>query len=778
MTARPSVRLMVGDAIALICLTAVAASPFHAAYGGWRWLAAVGGGLVIGLAVAAISARASLGPWLTASVLFVVYLLFGAALAVPQQALAGVVPDPDSLRSLATGVVHAWRDSLTLITPLGTAGTVLVVPYLVGLLSGVLAGLLLWRGRLPALAGLVPVAAFVAAAAFGDQATEDTLARGIALAAGLLIWTRWRAMRDTRVAVFRRITSTVVVLAVAGSAAAGITLATTAEGHREVLRDHVEPPFDPLAFPSPLSRFRAYYDEAILGDKTMFRATGLERGDLIRIATMDTFDGIVWNVAGGTDAATQSGSFGRLAHEAPGANEDEITIEVADYSGPWVPTVGDTKAVEVTREGRPDDEARSGVLFNKATGTMAQLGGVERGSTYRFRITRPPAPDTPEALDAAAGPLPQQPPDIPALSKRSQTWLTGAAEAAGGGMARALADSFRDGYYSDGKPGEAQSAAGHGIKRITDLVTPEQMVGNAEQYASAMGIAAQQHGLPARVVLGFKVPDDSGEIRGKDITAWVEVDLEKAGWVAFEPTPDKDRRPRDEQEDPEPEPQPYVMQPPVLPEDPDDADKKAPQGAGQDVERDPLGTLWGILVVAAYAAGAAAVLSPIWLLLLVKAVRRRRRRRAADPVVRVSGGWKEVADRARDLGIRLPRSNTRYENGLALASRFPASQAVSLATRADEHVFGPAVPGDREVEAYWTDVDTALTRMRKSAPWWRRPIAVLSPASIPWRAGLTAITDRVRRHLAALAATRPVRFVKDRLPRSLSLPRRRRKVNR
>lgn len=770
----PSARLIVVDSLVLIALTALAASPFDAAYGGWRWLAAVVGGLLIGLAVAAISARASLGPWLTALTLFVAYLLFGAALALPEQAFAGVLPDPDSLRALLTGVVHAWRDSLTLITPLGTTGTVLLVPYLVGLLAGILSGLLLWRSRVPALAGLVPVAAFVTAAAFGDRVTDHTIARGLALAAALLIWNRWRGARGARVAWLRRVALTAGVLAVASTAAAGVAHVTTDE-HREVLRDHVEPPFDPLAFPSPLSRYRAYYDEAGMGEETMFHTTGLDRGDLVRIATMDTFDGIVWNVAGGPEAATQSGSFGRLAHERPGAHEVEVAITVEDYSGPWVPTVGNTRSVEVARNGKRDDAARSGVLYNDATGTMAQLGGVLPGTTYRFRTIRPRTPRSPETLDAAAGPLPQAPPDVPALTKRTQTWLTGADQVAGGGAARTLADSFQEGYYSDGKPGEAQSASGHGIKRITDLVAPEQMVGNAEQYASAMGVAAQQLGLPARVVLGFKVPDDSGEIRGSDITAWVEVDLEKAGWVAFEPTPDKDRKPRDEQEDPEPEPQPYVMQP-VVPDEPDDTDKKAPQGAGQDVAPDVLETVWRILTIAGYAVGVAAVLSPIWLLLLIKLVRRRRRRRAKDPIVRVSGGWKEVADRARDLGVRLPHSNTRYENGIALASRFPTSQAVALATRADQHVFGPAAPGDGEVAAYWQDVGTALKRMRKSAPWWRRPIAVLSPASIPWRSTLSAAVGRARQRVSALGNTRPVLAVRTRLARLL--PRRRRKVNR
>ena len=107
------------------------------------------------------------------------------------------------------------------------------------------------------------------------------------------------------------------------------------------------------------------------------------------------------------------------------------------------------------------------------------------------------------------------------------------------------------------------------------------MIGNDEQYASAMAVAAQDAGLPARVVLGFVVPDDSGVIKGTDVHAWVEVKLRRAGWVTFDPTPDKSRTPKQQHNDPLPEPQPAVLQPPVVPKAPNDLDSVSPQGAGK-----------------------------------------------------------------------------------------------------------------------------------------------------------------------------------------------------
>src|SRR5688572_15325123 len=142
---RPRARLIVIDAVLVALLGVLAASPLGDAYGETRWLVAVGGGLLLGLAVALASSRLRLGPWATV----VAYLLLGSALAVPQQAASGVLPTPDALRTLLEGVVTAWRDSLTLFAPLGDSGNVLVVPYVIGLLTGLLSGLLLWRSRWP-----------------------------------------------------------------------------------------------------------------------------------------------------------------------------------------------------------------------------------------------------------------------------------------------------------------------------------------------------------------------------------------------------------------------------------------------------------------------------------------------------------------------------------------------------------------------------------------------------------------------------------------------------
>ncbi len=737
-SARLSPTLVTVDAVALLAVGLVAASPLASAFGGWRWAMAIGGGLLLGLGTAMASRLARLGPWFTAGILVLAYLLVGPALAVPDQAIASVLPSPDALRTLATGVVEAWRDSLTLITPLGSSGNVLVVPLVLGLLTGVCAGLFLWRSRWPGVASVIVLVLLLVASGFGMSTASNTVTRGLVLGLGLLVWMRWRTMQGSRATWMRRAVVGVVTLAVVGG---GVFAVSTLgdDMRRDVLRDHVEPPFDPRDYPSPLSKFRAYTDPLNLKGTKLFEVDGVEPGTLVRMATMDYFDGIVWNVTGGAGSGDASGTFVRFADSPGGGDTTEVTVTIDKLSGVWVPSVGQSTDVTVTDvDGDPDAERATTVLINEVTGTVAQVGGVLPGTTYTYETVLPEEHAAEDVAEAAReqGVSLEAPADVPeTLAKLVETWTGEAAGAGGdGATAQVLAQRFHDdGYYSDGKPSGYTSAAGHGLKRIGDLVErPRAMVGNDEQYASALGVALQNLAIPARVVIGAEVPS-GGTVTGDDIHAWVEVALEGVGWVPLTPTPPDDQILKEQQEEPDPVPQPYLPQPPQVPEEPREAEQAPPQGAGQDSGFDFWAFLVMLLGYAFTLLKIAALLSPLWGLWLAKRLRRRRRRTAGDPIVRLSGGWREVTDRARDLGVRLPVSNTRHQNGTVLSGRFPDANAPWLASVADRHVFAPGQPTPEEVEAYWADVGTALTRMRTAVPWWRRWVAVLSPASIGWR---------------------------------------------
>ena len=128
--------------------------------------------------------------------------------------------------------------------------------------------------------------------------------------------------------------------------------------------------------------------------------------------------------------------------------------------------------------------------------------------------------------------------------------------------------------------------------------------------------------------------------------------------------------------------------------------------------------------------------SPLWIIALLKARRRRRRKLLPDPVDRISAGWREITDNARDLGVRIEPGVTRHETSRIVVDRFPRSEVHLLAATADEHVFGAGRPSDEDVAAYWEDVDSAMKRMRRSVPPWWRVAHRFSWASLAWREGL------------------------------------------
>lgn len=750
--AEPGLRLRVVDSACLVLAMAVAVTPFADVWVDRTWMLTVALGLALAIGVTLLAQRLRLGPLLSVLLLAAGYLVVGPAAAAPTQTLARVVPTLDAERTLVVGLVESWRSVITLPIPLGVTRGELVVPFVIALVGGVLATTFLWRTRFAGMAPVTVAGCFLAAAAFGSHDASLPLVRGMVLVVVLVLWNRWHSLRHLRTSWTRRVGLGTAVVLVAGLAGWGLAAAATGP-ERQVLRDHVEPPLAQLDLKSPLSRYRYYY-KAHESD-VLFTFDNVPSGQpLVRLATMDTFDGLVWNVST-TDVSSGSSAY-RPAPDAHSGGTLRVTSE--KYTGTWLPSVGTATAATFEHDAAPD-EPRD-LLINTATGGLAVAGQVRPGD--EFLIDWSPRPKRTNALlsrevDTSVTAPEMTSPPIEQLDQLAQKWVAQTGASSDFERAVALEKGFRDkGYFNDGLEPKrfGFSRSGHGTKRLADLVqSPERMVGNDEQYAAAMAYAAQRQGMPARVVLGFEDIGANGTVTGDDIAAWVEIPFEDWGWVPFDPTPPEDRTPPPLDESNNPVPQPYVVQPPVLPEEPEDVQGVPPEGAGQDLSDGPwdlffmiLGVLWIVVQILL-------LLSPLWLILLVKRFRRRRRRRATDPLDRVSGGWREVTDRARDLGTRLPVGHTRSENSAVLAGRFGESAPTALAVAADRHIFGPGAITDEEVAAYWEDVDSALKRMRGQVPWWRRWWAALSPVSLPWRATGRRIRSRARMLGSALAGT-------------------------
>lgn len=181
------------DAGVLTVLLGLGVLGFSLSFGGDPYYLVAGlGGVLLGLGVAAASVHLRLGGLATAALTLAAYLVFGTALAVPGAALAAVLPSLESLRTLLTGIVFAWKDMLTVGVPVGTAGGTLIVPFLSSLLTALAAGLLIWRLKNPYWPLLPVLVLFITGIAFSTNAVFLTVERGTALTVIAIAWATFR----------------------------------------------------------------------------------------------------------------------------------------------------------------------------------------------------------------------------------------------------------------------------------------------------------------------------------------------------------------------------------------------------------------------------------------------------------------------------------------------------------------------------------------------------------------------------------------------------------
>ncbi|NTW41219.1 MAG: transglutaminase domain-containing protein, partial [Cellulomonadaceae bacterium] len=600
------------------------------------------------------------------------------------------------------------------------------------------------------------------------------LASGVLLALGLLVWVSWR--RGTFAP--RRVLSLLLLGAVLTASGATVGPWLADQRPRFVLRDELVPPFDPREQASPLSSFRKFVKD--WADTDLVTVRGLPAGASVRLATMDAFDGVVWNVAG-AEAAQGSGQFRRVGDTIDTSvrgTEATVQLEVHDLPFVWLPTVGYTE--QVTFRGADATDLSAALRYNDATGTAVLVDGVPDGTRWTARVVVPTSPDEAQLEAAAVGRV-----TLPTAQGVPDAVTQFAAELAGTATSPALiarsleAGLAEQGYFSHGltDSGQAKSLSGHGADRLTLLLTEAVMVGDGEQYASAMALMAREMGLPARVVLGFRPTDeqegdDEITFTGDDIQAWVEISFDGYGWVAFWPTPDETRTPQDQTPQDQSEPEPQVRQPPPPPQDPvtppDDDTEQPSTEETQDQDRS--GDQWLVVarIVGVVGGPILVVLGPPLLVAAAKARRRRRRRSAPDGVSQVVGGWDELLDQATDLRRPAPPAATRREVAVQLAGAFTARRrddesaptgrrsapvggpVAGLAASADAVVFGAGDPTPAQIDAYWAQVDVAVAAMRAVVPRRTRWLSRWSPASLrgwwrrsPARAGRgTSTPDR------------------------------------
>ncbi|MBD5785578.1 transglutaminase domain-containing protein [Cellulosimicrobium terreum] len=754
------------DAVVLLVVLGATVVGFGPVWGSAGYLVPAAGGAVVGLAVAWLGAWRRWPAITVAAVAIGAYVLLGGALALPQDAIARVVPSLTTIRGLLTGSVTGWRDFVTTVPPLHSFPELAVVPYLLMLLTGLVAGTIAWRSRHAAWALAPVLVAFVGVILLGTVVAAYPVAQGLVVGCVGLLWASWR-VTSARLGAHRITTETsraanrrlwwhrvragALMLGVGAVAAAFLAPALLPAEPRTVLRATIVPPLDMYEYISPLTSFRKYAKD--MKEDELFTVEGLPLGTRVRLATLDTYNGVVYDASSGEDG---SGVYTRAGEEIATVAQGTpatIQVQVGDYAGVWVPEAGELAGIRY--DGGRSRELDESTYYNATTRTVLADAGLRPGDSYTLDTVVTPVPSE-EDLQAGAidqgVPVPQVNDDLLPTSLGGKAAQFMGDETDPVKQLFALRDGLvASGVFSSGLENQPDSRPGHSAERIDTLLADDEMVGDDEQFAVALALMANQAGIPARVVMGFypdeKSPLEEGEpfvATGGEVHAWAEVPFVGLGWVPVDAIPDEDNKIQ-----PEPKslqvPKPPVLEDPEPPEEPAEAEAGKVDDQKKD-DVDPDGFDWGQVVIigVAVAIPLALIALPIIVILAYKGRRRLRRRTAARPVDRVSGGWREVLDAATDLGTPVPVGSTRREGAGVIAQSFGATTTIPLAHRADATVFGSGDPSDAEIDAFWTDVDSVVGGLRATATRRARIRAALSLRSVRRSRDTTGSTRRPR----------------------------------
>ena len=712
------------DLVAVVCLSAVALLGLDDSYSSRAYLVT---GMIAVVVLAAWSLLCTVQNYPAGVYILVTSLGFpvlGATVALHNYDLLGF-PAPRAMADMLTATITAPSEFLTTIPPVDATGTALVIPYLVGyLLCGPAAWLALRTTR-PLLPAVPLVLAMVVCIVLGTEQPPALLLRAVVFAGVVLWWVATRAARLEEVENagrgrgLRAIAA--AVLAVAAVLVASTLLPRVPHQDRDVLRGRLGSGQDVSQVDNPLATFRKYTPQPRgtadnVATKRLLKVTGLPRRDQLRIVALDDYDGNAWVPGNRTVPDDSTALFQRIGSTvgAPRPGRPvRVGVEVKPpWTSSWLPLVGQLTGI---RFDYLDGRAQvNDVRYNVATQTGVVVGGLQAHDDYHVTGSVPDMTLTRSMQPYGTGaPLMDQ---GAFLDRYLRPWRT--SNLSPMKQVFSLARYLRtNGRYSDGaKPRERIYPPGQSPQRLgPGFIGARNIVGDDEQYAAFMALAANRLGVPARVLVGA-VPDRQGWVEGRDVQASIEVRVADGSWRSMpnqlfmshrapkgiEAKQSASRFVKDttpEAKSPNPPPSLPQSTSPLPP---------AVQHPGQ---------YWPI-----WLAALAVVLLAVPPLLTL--VRRRRRRRASPVTARFVGGWAEVLDRVRDLGGEVPGTLSRTEQARRLGL------TMELARSADRQVFARDEPTADDAAAFWAGVKEERRRLGREAGTLRRVVAIWAPWSL------------------------------------------------
>lgn len=265
----------------------------------------------------------------------------------------------------------------------------------------------------------------------------------------------------------------------------------------------------------------------------------------LRVAVLNRFTGEEWSSGdrGVDDENTASGDLPSpegLSSAVP-FSEYFYEFEATDtFDSYWLPTPFPASSVVAEGDWRYDVDTMD-FLAKPDDLSTEDLEWSARGIDLDYGVEGDFFGDA--APDAVADEFLEVPGGLPPIV-RSQAVTATSGTASGYEAALRLQDWFREtGGFKYSLKKAPSGIGGDAFETFLDREAEGGRTGYCEQFASAMAIMARMVGIPARVAVGFLEPTDLGngdfEYSSHDLHAWVELYFEGAGWVMFEPTPQR-----------------------------------------------------------------------------------------------------------------------------------------------------------------------------------------------------------------------------------------------
>lgn len=735
------------DALTVFTWMGIALYGFRAAYGGSAFFVAAMVGVVLGLAISYVSLRLELRGGLQLLLLVVAYFLFGGLLALGSRGIGGLLPGPSTLQALGSAAVHGWKELLTIEPPVGNALGLYALPYALGLLGATLALDLMKSTDSLVVPALPPTAVLALSILFGSELPVAAILQGSVFAGTLLLWWTWRfsLRRATKVARRSQLLGAlaVIVIALLLSPLIAPRLPFAQSRRRVVLTQYVVPPLNASDLSSPLAGFRVFTPGSpqSLAAVPLFRIRGAGAGSFVRIATMNSYNGLVWGFGNQTQAATNAefAHFGATIPEAISGDSRTVEVTLLHPVQAWLPDLGAPTSFHFV--GVDANTLATDFFFDYQTLTAADaaLSSYSGQVSYTMTTLVPQTPTREQLLAAGPGQTAVGAIIPTSMQALAQSWT----KHASGAWQRVelIAENLKSkGRFSNGTGTPTLSLPGESLGRLESFLAGsplvgKQIVGDDEQFAATLALLSNAVGVPARVVLGAVVPS-GGTVYGRDMHAWVEVELAGLGWIRVPPSMFLPTQPPIQSKVTS-----HLIQLPQTPIAPPLANTQKPPPVGlpssnvvPNTPPPPTPNFLGVhhlpkvvVQLLEYLGIPIAVIAALVGAIGALKSSRRRRRRQADPRKAIAGGWWTLMDTAVDLRLL---GQTSGMTRLEIARRLTGTQSLTLAGLADLWSFGPEDPTKQNAVDFWNRVEAARRELIRSVSRVKRWRGYLSLTSI------------------------------------------------